>query len=143
MAIQDHIHLDTVIGVDNAPVRTWTVINSIPVPNIIDALERDLSGRLVAHQLGDTNGRISFQDHQCIIKLTTNDAQTTMDKIAELAALNGQRVYFVDNVHPASGQDHNAYVKSMYMRLGQIRPLNGDTMWQGALVEIELVDDHL
>lgn len=141
--IQDHIHLDTVLGTDNAPTRTWTVISSNPIPNIIDALERDLSGRLVKHQLGDTSGRILFWDYQVIIKIVTYDAQLTIEKIEELAALSGQQVYFVDNVHPNSGTDHASYVKTMYMKLGQVRPMSGDTNWQAALVEIELVDDHL
>jgi len=115
---QDHIHLGTTLGTDNAPDETYGVSQRQEAPAGFLKLARNLNGTLITHIL--TSGG------NPIIKTGYNDVLlVTMAELITIKALIGKQVYFVDNYHPDAGTDHTSSVKTMrFKSVSNIRNLD-------------------
>lgn len=113
---QNHIHLSTVVSEDGekAPDLKWRVRfpSRAEVPHYFMTADYAISGVLQPQVLlhPSTGNPVKRTDFNYQLKIR-GDISTQK---AYLEAMVGKRVYLVDHVHPADGQDHEDYVREMF-----------------------------
>lgn len=113
MAVQNHIHLDSVLSAapEYAPVQTWRVLQRKPISIVQAQVRRGLGGRPFAHVVQSAGVPVRTLDFQYKLKLADSDAITALEQLDNLMALQGKSIYLVDNVHNANGADHTFYLR--------------------------------
>ncbi len=136
MATQNHIHLGTTLGgaPDLAPTATYKVQDHRPFFTADVDIARGATGVLFFGTYVDNAGvPIVFKD----VDLTLFVTQAELEA---LEALVHKAVYYVPNIHPNTGSDHTAYVRSMIMGgLKYVRRF--DPMLEKHVVAISLIDN--
>lgn len=116
-AVQNHIHLSLELGSapENAPTLKWGVMAFEKRPGGYWKTDYSLNGTLHATVLTDGSDPITYEDYRCSIYLVAEDGYTFQQRLAQLKAMHGRIVYFVENYHEANGTDHSDSVRLMFV----------------------------
>jgi len=115
---QDHIHLGTSLGTDNAPNETYKVVLRTPQPTAFLKIARNLNGALITHVLKSGSVPVIKEGYE-------NTLKVDMTEYTTITSLLGKQVYFVDNYHIAAGTSHTPYVKTMRLKgISNVRNLD-------------------
>lgn len=111
--VQDHIHLDLPTNIsgspENAPIRTWTVTDRQPVPEVYADLDRSWVGEELFNSMANAQGNPAvFWNMRYTVRVPKAD-------FSALRALLLQTVSLIDNEHCQDGQDHTSYIQNMRM----------------------------
>jgi hypothetical protein len=134
--MQDHIHLDTVIGgaPENAPTLTWKATQRQKVTSLMTKFERGLTGKAFFNVKTGPSGPLRFVDWTYMLKVTESE-------LATLEGLVGKVVSLVDHLHPDDGEDHDAHIETMgFVKIGEPRMANVKGVYYE--VSIYLADMH-
>lgn len=117
--VQNHIHLDSVIGgaPENAPTLTWRATDRALVPRFTVEIVEGLTGVRFDHATED----VVYSDFMYELFLK-DGATTALAQLDLLMGLAGKRLYLVDHRHPDNGADHTDYIRTVRMtRMGEIQ----------------------
>jgi hypothetical protein len=144
--LNDHIHLSTTIQAtgEKAPDLKWKV--RMPghheIPAVFMALRRTTSGALKRHSLTSGGNIVQLVNFKLTIKVQADYTYTTVERKAQLEALQGKQAYFCDNYHAADGADHTADIRTVVVsKVGDF--VAEDSLLQHYYVDVELEDASL
>lgn len=115
--VQDHIHIDTVIGAapENAPTMTWTIRKREESISFRAEISDTLTGNIYAHVIKSTGVPVVRHNFNYEIKLMGEGSNNVFYYKNLLDSMAGKYVYLVDSYHPDDGEDHTTYVKQYFM----------------------------
>jgi hypothetical protein len=124
--VQNHIHLSMTIGgsPENAPNMKWKVRDDgrVEIPVFRAAIEEGLLGDVFAYAVKRAGQVVRRTDFQYILKVDANETYTTEERKEFLKAMTGETVYLVDHYHVDDGEDHTAYIQTMFFEsVGEFR----------------------
>ena len=113
MSVQNHIHLDTVLGgaPENAPTLKWTITDHAIIPMIALNVEYTRTMQLREQVLKVSGSPLVKIGYSYKIFIFNEDPGTTKTQLETLIGMMGKRVYVCDINHADDGDDHDADVK--------------------------------
>jgi len=116
MTVQNHIHLSTTLQVsgEKAPDQSWKVHDRVLQPLVFVSVRYSKRGNLLPNVLQSGGSPLLKTNFQYEIRARDDGTYTAEQNAATLMAMIGKTVYLVDNVHCDDGQDHTAFVRTMF-----------------------------
>jgi hypothetical protein len=115
--VQDHIHLDTVLGgaPENAPTTKWIVQRRVRKPVIFLQIDYTAQGYIRANKLTDGSDPVLLKDWQYTLKVVGDGTHDYTYYEDQLVSMLGKVIYLVDNYHEDDGADHTDSVQAVIM----------------------------
>lgn len=141
-SVQDHIHLDEIIGAgpENAPVLTWTVQRRIPKPVVFLQVDYTARGYIRANKLVDSGNIVNLRDWQYTLKVLGDETNDYVYYEELLMSMLGKLLYLVDIYHEDDGDDHASSVRPVIMDTIDGMDSETDKVLRFGLITISLRD---
>jgi hypothetical protein len=124
--IQSHFHLSSELeeSGEQAPTLKWRSLSATKTPTIVMSMKMSLRGYMMPYVLRDENGKVGMDQWDLEVIVMDEQGMTLEQRVEALENLQGEIAYYVPHEHPPDGNNHAAYVRTVFVEeIGTFEPL--------------------